>query len=156
VRLPLRWRWQLLTLHGLSNGAIRWTIGDTLESVSNAGQLVSNLVSATRPLQNNDAFAAKVKSRPEHEPKHERYKSHEDVVTRDREASTCDGNQVIREQCFLPRVETSRFGSVVFGVRWLISVSGSAAVRHYDRTPLEESLPGRQESVQAPPTSTTA
>jgi len=78
-------------------------IGDTLESVSDAGQLVGNLVGSTRPLQHDDAFAAEVKSCPEHEPEHKRDKGHEDVVTREGEASTCDVNQVIREQCFLPQ-----------------------------------------------------
>jgi hypothetical protein len=105
LRLSLRgWPHLLLTSRRSHNRTISRAIGDALECVGNTGQLECDLFGSARPLQHDDSFSAEVKCCPEQEPNHQGYNGHEHVVTRNREASTRDGNQVIREQSFLPRL----------------------------------------------------
>src|SRR6266849_4983777 len=102
TRLALRGRLRLLlTLRCGSNRGIRRAIGDALEGVRDAGQLERNLVGSAGPLQHDDPFSAEVKSSPEQQTSRNRYEHHDDVVTRDGDASAGDCNQVVREQSFL-------------------------------------------------------
>jgi len=96
-------RWRLkLTPRGRGNGTFCRTIGDAIERVGNARQFKCKLVDPARSLQYDNSFSAEVKSDPEHQPNHEGYTRHENVMTCDRDASARDGNHVVREQGFLP------------------------------------------------------
>jgi hypothetical protein len=89
-------RWRLkLTSRGRCNGTFCRTIGDAIERVSNARQFKCKLVDPARPLQYDNSFSAEVKSDPEHQPNHEGYARHEDVMTCDRETSARNGNHVV-------------------------------------------------------------
>jgi hypothetical protein len=89
-------RWRLkLTSRGRCNGTFCRTIGDAIERVSNARQFKCKLVDSARPLQYDNSFSAEVKSDPEHQPNHEGYARHEDVMTCDRETSARNGNHVV-------------------------------------------------------------
>jgi hypothetical protein len=90
-----------LTPRCRGNGIIRGTIGDALECVCDARQLEGNLVGTGRPFQHDDSFTAEVKSRPEQQSGHDGHEHQQHVVDRYGNASTCDGNQVVREQIFL-------------------------------------------------------
>jgi len=101
--LSLWGRWCLkLTPRGRGNGTFCRTIGNAIERVSNARQFKRKLVDRARPLQYDNSFAAEVKSDPEHQPNHQGYTRHENVMTCDRDTSARDGNHVVREQGFLP------------------------------------------------------
>jgi hypothetical protein len=92
----LRGRLRLkLTPRGRSNGTFCRTVGDAIERVSNARQFKCKLVDPARPLQYDNSFSAEVKSDPEHQPNHEGYARHEDVMTCDRDTSPRNGNHVV-------------------------------------------------------------
>jgi len=92
----------LLTPRRSCNGIIGRVIGDALECVRDARQLEGNLVGTARPFQHDDSFSAEVKGGPEQQPSHDGHEHHQCVVTRNGDASSCDGDQMVREQCFPP------------------------------------------------------
>jgi hypothetical protein len=112
----LRWRlYLLLTPRCRGNGIIRRTIGNALECVGDARQLPRNLIGSARPFQHDNPFSAEVENRPEQQSGHDGHRHHQHVVTRDGDASACDGNQVIRKQSFLPAGLKVRVHAVAFG-----------------------------------------
>lgn len=92
----------ILTSHGRGNRTIRRTIGDPFERVCNAGQLEGNLVGSARSLQQHNPPTTEIERRPENHPDDQRYRRHENIVTRNGEASACDRNHEVREHVFLP------------------------------------------------------
>jgi hypothetical protein len=101
--ISLQWRlYLLLTPRCCCNGIIRRTIGDALKCVCDSRQLECNLVGSGRSLQHDNPFSAEVEGRPERQPCHDGHENHQHVVARDGDAPTCDGNQVVRKQDFLP------------------------------------------------------
>ena len=104
-------------------------VGDLCQEESQTWTLldpVQALIGGCKVSEVGDLFDF-MKSGPEQQPNYERYTRHEHVVTGDSDASTCDGNHVVREQSFLPGVTVGLF--VPWGF-WFHLSRGNFPSRH--------------------------
>jgi hypothetical protein len=92
----------VLASHRGGNGAIRGAVGDAFERVGYARDLKDKLVNGVGPFQNHNAFAAEVEGHPEDKSGDERKAHHQQIMARKDKRSSGDGNDMVREQDFLP------------------------------------------------------